>query len=54
MKTTQVPSQNDHIALIQMRNIVKIFKTIAGELTILKDINAEFQKGEFVSIVGKS
>ena len=37
-----------------MRNIVKIFKTIAGELTILKDINAEFQKGEFVSIVGKS
>jgi putative ABC transport system ATP-binding protein len=40
--------------LIQMREIVKVFKSAAGEFTALKGINADFLPGEFVSIVGKS
>jgi putative ABC transport system ATP-binding protein len=41
-------------ALIQMRQITKIFETSAGDFTALKGINADFREGEFVSIVGKS
>jgi len=44
----------DAEALIQMRQIVKTFKTSAGEVTVLKGIDADFQRGEFVSVVGKS
>jgi putative ABC transport system ATP-binding protein len=41
-------------ALIQMRQIIKIFETPAGDFTALKRIDADFREGEFVSIVGKS
>jgi len=41
-------------ALIQMRQITKIFETPAGNFTALKGIDADFREGEFVSIVGKS
>ena len=40
--------------LIRMSNIVKVFKTVAGEVTVLKGIDADFNQGEFVSIVGRS
>ena len=40
--------------LIEMKQIAKVFKTIAGDFTALKDINARFYRGEFVSVVGKS
>jgi ABC-type lipoprotein export system ATPase subunit len=49
----QDPSTSDG-ALIQMRQITKIFETSAGEFTALKGIDADFRQGEFVSIVGKS
>ncbi len=39
---------------IEMRNIVKTFKTPVGEFTALKGVNADFRRGEFVSVVGKS
>ncbi|MBN1936644.1 MAG: ATP-binding cassette domain-containing protein [Anaerolineae bacterium] len=39
---------------IEMRNIVKTFKTSAGEFTALKGVNADFRRGEFVGVVGKS
>jgi ABC-type lipoprotein export system ATPase subunit len=39
---------------IQMQDITKIFKTPAGEFIALKNVNADFEKGEFVSVVGKS
>jgi ABC-type lipoprotein export system ATPase subunit len=39
---------------IRMDNILKVFKSSAGEFTALKNVNAEFYQGEFVSIVGKS
>jgi ABC-type lipoprotein export system ATPase subunit len=40
--------------LIRLNNIVKEFRTAAGDFTALKNVNAVFQKGEFVSVVGKS
>ena len=55
-RTASAASQQDHIdgPLVQMRQIVKTFKTPAGDFTALKGIDADFHKGEFVSVVGKS
>jgi putative ABC transport system ATP-binding protein len=41
-------------ALIEMDGICKVFKSPAGEFTVLKDISACFYEGEFVSVVGRS
>lgn len=41
-------------AMIDMRGIVKTFKTPAGEFTALKGVDLTINRGEFVSIVGKS
>jgi len=41
-------------AFIQMRQIIKVFKTPAGDFPALRGIDADFHKGEFVSVVGKS
>ncbi|MDD5368205.1 MAG: ABC transporter ATP-binding protein [Anaerolineaceae bacterium] len=40
--------------LIEMRQIVKIFKTPAGDFQALKGVDACFYPGEFVSVVGRS
>jgi putative ABC transport system ATP-binding protein len=40
--------------LIEMDQIVKVFKSSAGEFTALKGVTACFYEGEFVSVVGKS
>lgn len=40
--------------LIETKNIHKTFKTAAGELTILKDINMSIAEGEILGIVGAS
>jgi putative ABC transport system ATP-binding protein len=40
--------------LIEMRDIVKIFKTGAGDFTALNGVDVCFYEGEFVSVVGKS
>jgi putative ABC transport system ATP-binding protein len=42
------------VALIEMKGIVKVFKTPAGDFHALKGIDAVFFRGEFVSVVGKS
>ncbi|MBE0699519.1 MAG: ATP-binding cassette domain-containing protein [Anaerolineaceae bacterium] len=41
-------------ALIELRRLVKKFRNAAGEVTVLKGIDAAFQAGEFASIVGRS
>lgn len=41
-------------ALIEMKEIVKVFENAAGKFTALKGVTACFDAGEFVSIVGKS
>ena len=48
------PSMSTPEAMIDMRGIVKTFKNAAGEFTVLKGIDLTIQRGEFVSIVGKS
>jgi putative ABC transport system ATP-binding protein len=40
--------------LIEMRDIVKVYKTGAGDFPALKNITVCFYQGEFVSVVGKS
>ncbi len=40
--------------LIEMRDVVKIYSTAAGEFTALKGINLQVGAGEFLGIVGKS
>jgi putative ABC transport system ATP-binding protein len=40
--------------LIEMNDILKVFKSSAGEFTALKGVTACFYEGEFVSVVGKS
>lgn len=41
-------------ALIEMRDVVKVYSTAAGEFDALKGINMQVGAGEFVGIVGKS
>lgn len=40
--------------LIEMRDVVKIYSTAAGEFDALKGINLQVGTGEFVGVVGKS
>jgi len=40
--------------LIEMKDIVKIFKTGAGDFTALNGVDICFYEGEFVSVAGKS
>jgi putative ABC transport system ATP-binding protein len=40
--------------LIEMRDVIKVYATAAGEFTALKGINIQVNAGEFVGIIGKS
>ena len=40
--------------LIDLRDVIKVYSTAAGDFTALKGINAQVQKGEFLGIIGKS
>jgi putative ABC transport system ATP-binding protein len=40
--------------LIDLRNVVKTYKTGAGDITVLKDITLQVKPGEFVGIQGPS
>ncbi|MBE0697972.1 MAG: ABC transporter ATP-binding protein [Anaerolineaceae bacterium] len=40
--------------LVEMKDIIKVYKTPAGEFTALNRVNVSFYPGEFVAIVGKS
>jgi ABC-type lipoprotein export system ATPase subunit len=42
------------MALIELQDVKKIFKTAAGEYDALKGINLSFEAGEFTAIMGKS
>ncbi len=45
---------SDAPPLIQMREIVKIFHTPAGDFPALRGVDVDVHAGEFVSVVGKS
>ncbi len=40
--------------IIEMRGVVKIYSSEAGEFTALRGINAQIYPGEFLGIIGKS
>jgi putative ABC transport system ATP-binding protein len=50
----QSSTSNNNDPLIQLRDVVKVYQTAAGDLTALKGISADLYRGEFVGIVGKS
>lgn len=41
-------------ALIELHGVRKVFKTITGEVEVLKGIHVDLQQGQFVSVVGRS
>ena len=51
-ETLQVNSST--LPLIDLRDVIKVYSTAAGEFTALKGINAQVQKGEFLGVIGKS
>lgn len=53
-KTFSMSSNPLHQPLIEMRDVVKVYSTAAGEFDALKRINLQVGVGEFVGIVGKS
>jgi ABC-type lipoprotein export system ATPase subunit/CRP-like cAMP-binding protein len=48
------PRTSDKKPLIQVRDLVKVYATPAGDFTAVKGIDIEVQAGEFVGIIGKS
>ena len=40
--------------IIELRDVVKVYSTAAGDFTALKGINLQVEAGEFVGVVGKS
>ncbi|MHC1785134.1 MAG: ABC transporter ATP-binding protein [Anaerolineaceae bacterium] len=48
------PSSEEAQPLIRMLDIVKTYKTHAGDFPALKGVSADFYPGQFVSIIGKS
>jgi ABC-type lipoprotein export system ATPase subunit/CRP-like cAMP-binding protein len=49
-----MPPKSDRQPLIAVRNLVKVYKTPAGDFTAIKGLDVEVQPGEFVAIIGKS
>jgi putative ABC transport system ATP-binding protein len=49
-----MPDHTPRQLLIEMRDVVKVYTTAAGEFDALKGINMQVGAGEFVGIVGKS
>jgi len=45
---------NNHKLLIKLCQVVKVYKTAAGDFTALKGITADLHAGEFVGVIGKS
>jgi len=39
---------------VRLRNLVKTYINAAGEFPVLKGINADFNQGEFIAVIGKS
>ena len=45
---------NNPKLLFKLCQVVKVYKTAAGDFTALKDISADIYAGEFVGVIGKS
>lgn len=49
-----VDSANGNHYLIELRNVVKNYKTAVGDFPALKGVDLDMKAGEFVSVIGKS
>ncbi|HAV76638.1 MAG TPA: ABC transporter ATP-binding protein [Anaerolineae bacterium] len=47
-------SISEHPTLIEMRDVVKVYSTAAGDFRALQGVNLKVDAGEFVGIIGKS
>ena len=54
MSSSTEQAEIDGQPLIEVKNLVKVFKTPAGDLAVIKGLDVEVQPGEFVAIIGKS
>jgi len=54
MTSSLMLSKSTTQPLIEMRDVVKIYSTAAGDFNALRGINLQVNAGEFVGIVGKS
>lgn len=54
MAIPTVVEEPSYGALIRLCDVVKAFRTSAGELTALKGISVDIERGEYTAIVGRS
>ncbi|HEU0294362.1 MAG TPA: ATP-binding cassette domain-containing protein [Anaerolineales bacterium] len=52
--TTDIKDPTNGHSIVDLRNVNKSYKTAVGDYPALKNINLQFNAGEFVSIIGKS
>jgi ABC-type lipoprotein export system ATPase subunit len=50
----EVGGPNGNHSIIELRNVVKNYKTAVGDFPALKEVDLNIQAGEFVSVIGKS
>ena len=50
----QSPAPSENGAFIRLQEVSKTYKTGAGDVTVLNHIDLEFNRGEFVGVIGKS
>jgi putative ABC transport system ATP-binding protein len=51
---TSLALANNQELIIQLRQVVKVYKTAAGDFTALRGITTDICAGEFVGVIGKS
>jgi putative ABC transport system ATP-binding protein len=49
-----LPPANQSQALIQLRQVYKVYETAAGDFPALRGISADIYPGEFLGVIGKS
>jgi ABC-type lipoprotein export system ATPase subunit len=54
LRKEDVEGSSEKRALIELRNVVKNYKTAVGDFPALKGIDLDINSGEFVSVIGKS
>jgi ABC-type lipoprotein export system ATPase subunit len=54
MQLAKILDRETSIPAIKVRNLVKTYKTPAGDFTAIKGLDVDVQLGEFVAIIGKS
>ena len=52
--TREIDTSNGNHSIIELRNVVKNYKTAVGDFPALKEVDLHIGAGEFVSIIGKS